>query len=169
MGRRPPGRRLNVCTHRYAVDTPSPRCGGHHRLALLHRADQRRALASIVGLSHRDSERSTAGLLTRRRGAQYRTNARPLPSPARRKPARRRVGRPPAHEGRLAHWINKANRTREDVARELGMSRRYLDHLCREERRPGVEYVALIEKMTGGEVDAAYWASIRSRSKKRQP
>ena len=82
-----------------------------------------------------------------------------------------RVGRPPAHEGKLALWIEEAGKTRQDVADELGISRPFLDHICREYRRPGFDLAVKIERLTKGKVSIAYLveACLASRTTDRTP
>lgn len=57
-------------------------------------------------------------------------------------------------------WIKRHDLTRATVAERLGISRKYLDYLCREERRPSLEVASRIERLTEGEVDAAYLARL---------
>lgn len=52
--------------------------------------------------------------------------------------------------------------TRSEVANIIGISRSYLDLLCREERCPAVDKVAAIAELTRGEVDANYWAALKA-------
>lgn len=80
-------------------------------------------------------------------------------------PKRRAPGRPPSHMGKLAVWIESVGRTREDVAEELGVSRRYLDHLCREYRRPALDLAVKIERLTKGQVSVEYLANLKPHSK----
>ena len=77
---------------------------------------------------------------------------------------RARVGRPPVHEGQLARWIEESGKTRQDVADELGISRPFLDHICREARRPGLEVAVKIERLTRGKVSLAYLVSLSRQS-----
>ena len=77
----------------------------------------------------------------------------------------RQVGRPPKHEGLLAHWIKRHSLTRAIVASRLGISRKYLDHLCREQRRPSLELASKIERLTDGEINGAYLAKLPKYSR----
>jgi len=58
------------------------------------------------------------------------------------------------------HGIN-----REDLARQLGVNRRHVDHLAREDRRPSLELAIKIEQLTRGEISAAYFLGVRRHSR----
>lgn len=73
---------------------------------------------------------------------------------------RGRVGRPPARWGRLALYIEQQGLSRQGMAEELGVSRKFLDNICREVRRPGPELAARIERMTQGKVSVGYLTSL---------
>ena len=77
----------------------------------------------------------------------------------------RRVGRPPAHEGKLALWIKKSGKSRLEVAGALGISRKYLDNICREIRRPSLEIALKIEKLTGREIPMSYLGALPRHEK----
>jgi hypothetical protein len=63
--------------------------------------------------------------------------------------AKKRVGRPSKHEGPLAQWLKGKNLRRDDFATELGISRRYLDSLCRQAKQPSFPLAAKIKARTG--------------------
>jgi len=69
---------------------------------------------------------------------------------------RGRVGRPPARWGRLALYIEQQGLSRQTVAKELGISRKFLDNICREVRRPGPDLAERIERLTQGKVSVDY-------------
>jgi hypothetical protein len=81
------------------------------------------------------------------------------------RPNASRIGRPPVRQGKLGLWIEKAGKTRQDVADQLGISRRFLDHLCREYRRPGLDLAVKIERLTGGAVPVSYLAGLPQHKK----
>jgi transcriptional regulator with XRE-family HTH domain len=54
--------------------------------------------------------------------------------------------------------------TRDDLAERLGVTRPYVDHLCRGGRRPSLELAFKIEKLTRGEVAAASWTAVPAHS-----
>jgi hypothetical protein len=72
----------------------------------------------------------------------------------------RPVGRPPAHEGRLALWIKRSGMTRLDAAKALVIGRKYLDNLCREIRRPSLELAVRIDELTGHQVPLSYLVKL---------
>ena len=72
-------------------------------------------------------------------------------------------------KGQLARWILEANRTREDVAQQLGVSRRYVDALCREQRVPKADVMDKIHQLTNGQITSAYWATVDRARKKSKP
>ncbi len=76
-------------------------------------------------------------------------------------PPRRRRGRPVARQGRFGEWLLKAGADRYAVAEELEISRRHLDNLAREDRRPSLALAIKIEQLTRGEVTAAFLSSIK--------
>ena len=74
-----------------------------------------------------------------------------------------KLGRPRKEENALARWIDKtANGDREKVATELGISRKYLDRLCRSERRPSLAVAINIEAKTG--IKVAQWKDVAAHS-----
>jgi transcriptional regulator with XRE-family HTH domain len=77
-----------------------------------------------------------------------------------------KMGRPRKAENVLARWIDD-NRGghRASVAEELGVSRVYLDRICREQRRPSLTLAAAIEKLTGGKIKMALWAEVAAHTK----
>lgn len=74
--------------------------------------------------------------------------------------ARGRVGRPPARWGRLALYIEQTGMSRRAAAERLGISRKFLDNICREVRRPGPELAERIERLTQGKVTVAYLMAL---------
>ena len=75
--------------------------------------------------------------------------------------AKRTRGRPRKRETRFSRWIDASGMTRDDVAEELGIARTHVDKLCRAATRPSLTLAANIEKLTGGSIPAAEWASSR--------
>ncbi len=73
---------------------------------------------------------------------------------------RGRVGRPPARWGRLALYVEQQGLSRQSVAQELGISRKFLDNICREVRRPGPALAERIERLTQGKVSVAYLMAL---------
>lgn len=73
---------------------------------------------------------------------------------------RGRVGRPPARWGRLALYVEQQGLSRQSVAEELGISRKFLDNICREVRRPGPDLAERIERLTLGKVRVDYLMSL---------
>lgn len=73
---------------------------------------------------------------------------------------RGRVGRPPARWGRLALHIEQSALSRQSVAEQLGISRKFLDNICREVRRPGPALAERIERLTRGSVSVAYLMAL---------
>jgi transcriptional regulator with XRE-family HTH domain len=75
--------------------------------------------------------------------------------------AKRSRGRPRKRETKLSRWIDASGMTRDDVAVKLGVSRTYLDKLCRGQHRPGLAMAFRIEKLTRGEIAASDWLNVR--------
>jgi DNA-binding XRE family transcriptional regulator len=75
----------------------------------------------------------------------------------------RSPGRPPIRQGRFGRWLAEHGLNRDDVARRLGVNRRHVDHLAREDRRPSLELAIKIEQLTRGEIPAAYFVGVRPR------
>jgi len=74
-----------------------------------------------------------------------------------------KMGRPRKEENTLARWIDKtADGNRDEVAKKLGISREYLDRLCRGERRPSLALALNIETKTG--IKVAEWADVAPHS-----
>jgi transcriptional regulator with XRE-family HTH domain len=69
-------------------------------------------------------------------------------------------------KGQLARWIKDEGLSREDVAEQLGVSRRYVDALCREQRVPKAEVMDGIHRLTRGQITSAYWAMVDRARKK---
>jgi transcriptional regulator with XRE-family HTH domain len=78
--------------------------------------------------------------------------------------AKRSRGRPRTRENRLARWIDASGKTRDEVAKEIGVNRTYLDMLCRGARRPGLRLAIAIEKVTRGAIPATEWLTARTSS-----
>jgi transcriptional regulator with XRE-family HTH domain len=76
-------------------------------------------------------------------------------------PPNRSAGRPLVRQGRLGLWLVASALDREVVAEKLGISRRYLDHIAREDRRPSLAVAAKIEKLTGGAIPTTYFAAVQ--------
>jgi len=77
-------------------------------------------------------------------------------------------GRPPKTEGKLAQWIERSSYTREEIAEKLGITRHYLDHICRETRRPSLRVASAIEELTKQEISASYFAKVENLGVKRK-
>jgi len=77
----------------------------------------------------------------------------------------RGVGRPLIRQGRFGRWLAEHGFNRDDVARRLGVNRRHVDHLAREDRRPSLELAIKIERLTSGEISADYFLGVRPRSR----
>jgi transcriptional regulator with XRE-family HTH domain len=74
-----------------------------------------------------------------------------------------KLGRPRKNESDLARWIDeKKDGNRERAAEDLGVSRQYLDRLCRGERRPSLALAVTIQKKTG--IEVAHWADVAPHS-----
>ena len=74
-------------------------------------------------------------------------------------------GRPAIRQGRFGRWLKEHGINREDLAKQLGVNRRHLDHLAREDRRPSLELAIKIERLTDGEISAAYFLQVRPGSR----
>jgi transcriptional regulator with XRE-family HTH domain len=79
--------------------------------------------------------------------------------------AKRPVGRPPGRTGKLGRWVATANRKRSEVAKQLGISGRHFDALCRGDKIPSADLIEKISRATGGSVTNAYWASVNRTRK----
>ena len=78
----------------------------------------------------------------------------------------RGAGRPRSRQNALGRWIDeKSGRTREQVAKALGIEKPSLDRLCRGERRPSLDLALSIEKMTNSKVPAVSWQTVPPHSK----
>jgi transcriptional regulator with XRE-family HTH domain len=74
-----------------------------------------------------------------------------------------KMGRPRKDENILARWIDRTEKgDREKVAKDLGISREYLDRLCRGERRPSLALALTIEAKTG--IKVGQWADVAPHS-----
>ena len=81
-------------------------------------------------------------------------------------PARRnRRGRPSMRQGPFGIWLEENRIDRERLADALGVNRRHIDHIAREDRRPSLELAWKLERLTGGRVNVAYFAQIPCRRK----
>jgi transcriptional regulator with XRE-family HTH domain len=54
----------------------------------------------------------------------------------------------------LSKWIDASGRTREQVAKSLGITKASLDRYCRGERTPTLGAALAIEKVTRGAITA---------------
>jgi transcriptional regulator with XRE-family HTH domain len=70
---------------------------------------------------------------------------------------RKRGGPPRLATNALGRWIDRKDITRNEVAERLGISRRYLDRLCSDTRRPNLELAVAIEDLTRGKVKVRSW------------
>lgn len=59
-------------------------------------------------------------------------------------------------------WLDEHEISRAEFAEELGVSRTYLDRLCRRERRPSLELAVKIEEHT--DIPVSYWQSVPRHS-----
>ena len=73
----------------------------------------------------------------------------------------RGAGRPRVRENALSRWIDESGRTREQVAKLLGIPKPSLDRICRDDKRPNLDLAFRIERVTAGKIPAAAWASKR--------
>jgi hypothetical protein len=72
-------------------------------------------------------------------------------------------GRPSIRQGRFGQWLLDNRLDRDRVAAALGINRRHVDHIAREDRRPSLELAVKIERLTGGDILASYFSRIPSR------
>jgi transcriptional regulator with XRE-family HTH domain len=77
--------------------------------------------------------------------------------------AKRPVGRPRKRETKLSRWLDQAGMTREHAAGELGITRQYLDRVCRGVNRPSLVLAVKIESFTGGAIPVREWVTSRPR------
>lgn len=75
--------------------------------------------------------------------------------------AQRSVGRPRKRETKLSHWLDQAGMTREQAAGELGVTRQYLDRVCRGVNRPSLLLAVKIAKFTRGAIPVEDWVTSR--------
>ena len=69
--------------------------------------------------------------------------------------------------GKLGLWIAANDRKRSDAAKQVGISGRHFDALCRGEKIPKADLIEKISRLTDGAVTNVYWAQvIRNRKKK---
>jgi hypothetical protein len=81
--------------------------------------------------------------------------------------ATRKRGRPRARAASpLSRWLDDHGRTREWAAGKLGVTRPYLDKLCRAAATPSLDVATGIEHLTGGEVSASSWSRTKPRTRK---
>jgi transcriptional regulator with XRE-family HTH domain len=73
-------------------------------------------------------------------------------------------GRPRKKQSKLASWIDSEKLIRDDVAARLGVTRPYLDKLCRGASRPSLELALAIEKLTAGKIAASEWLKVPPHS-----
>jgi len=74
-----------------------------------------------------------------------------------------KIGRPRKEENVLARWIDRNEKgDREKAAKDLGITRVYLDRLCRGERRPSLALALKIEAKTG--IKVAQWGEVAPHS-----
>ena len=78
-------------------------------------------------------------------------------------------GRPRKVNNAFGRWIDKSGKDRDAIASALGISRPYVDRLCRDERRPDLELAVKIERLTRGEVATASWMRIPAHSDPNAP
>jgi hypothetical protein len=76
---------------------------------------------------------------------------------------KKRAGRPTVRQGLFGQWLLTHEQNRAQVARDLGIDRRYLDHLARDDRRPSLELAVKIEQLTNGLVPVSYFATLAPR------
>lgn len=69
--------------------------------------------------------------------------------------------------GKLGRWIATNNRRRSEIAKQIRISGRHFDALCRGEKIPSADLIERIARLTDGAVTNVYWAQvIRTRKKK---
>jgi hypothetical protein len=78
--------------------------------------------------------------------------------------AKRSPGRPRTRETKLSRWIDSSGKTRDQIAKELGINRTHLDMLCRGARRPSLALAVGIEKLTRGAIPPSEWLTGRGVS-----
>jgi DNA-binding XRE family transcriptional regulator len=76
------------------------------------------------------------------------------------------TGRPSIRQGRFGIWLEDNQIDRERLADALGINRRHIDHIAREDRRPSLELALKLERLTGGYVGVAYFAQIPSHRRR---
>lgn len=76
------------------------------------------------------------------------------------------VGRPRSRQNALGRWVDeRSGRTREQVAKALGIEKPSIDRLCRGGRRPSLDLAIKIERLTEGAVPAASWQKVPPHSR----
>jgi plasmid maintenance system antidote protein VapI len=75
---------------------------------------------------------------------------------ARRAPGR---GRPRSSAtSAFSRWLDRRGQTRGWAAEKLGVTRTYIDKLCRSDASPSLALAAKVERLTGGAVSATMWS-----------
>ena len=74
-------------------------------------------------------------------------------------------GRPSIRQGRFGLWLDEHEIDRAQLAGALGVNRRHIDHIAREDRRPSLALALKLEQLTGGRVGVDYFAQIPARRK----
>ena len=74
-------------------------------------------------------------------------------------------GRRSIRQGRFGLWLDANEIDREQLAGALGINRRHIDHIAREDRRPSLGLALKLEELTGGRVGVDYFAQIPARRK----
>jgi DNA-binding XRE family transcriptional regulator len=74
-------------------------------------------------------------------------------------------GRPSIRQGLFGVWLDEHRIDRKRLADALGVNRRHIDHIAREDRRPSLDLALKLERLTGGRVGVAYFARIPTRRK----
>ena len=66
-----------------------------------------------------------------------------------------------SRENPLSRWIDGVGLKRLEFAVKVGISRVYLDQLCRDEKRASLKVAFAIQRETNGAVPAAYWEKFQ--------
>jgi hypothetical protein len=72
-------------------------------------------------------------------------------------------GRPSIRQGRFGRWLLDNRIDRDRVAEVLGINRRHVDHLAREDRRPSLDLAVKIERLTDGAILASDFSRVARR------
>jgi len=74
-------------------------------------------------------------------------------------------GRPRLQTNRFGRWIDAKGMSREQVADRLGVTRPYIDRLCRGASSPNLTLAVMIEDLTKGTVRPRDWVTKAARTR----